>query len=100
MFIPRGKPVHENLATSYLLVDQLATDLCGQAFSGVIEVTLRDCTAFVVVAHGKLAAVIERRGEAGEGTTLGELAERARLESGDVSVFSFYAATTDAPAGR
>jgi hypothetical protein len=100
MFIPRGKPVHENLATSYLLVDQLATDLCDQVFSGVIEVTLRDCIAFVVVAHGKLAGVVERRGEAWEETTLEQLAERSRLERGNVSVFAYDAATADAVAGR
>ncbi|HEY3134612.1 MAG TPA: hypothetical protein VGL29_01050 [Blastocatellia bacterium] len=100
MFIPRGKPVHENLATSYLLVDQLATDLCDQVFSGVIEVTLRDCIAFVVVAHGKLAGVVERRGEAWDETTLDQLAERSRLERGNVSVFAYDAATADAVAGR
>jgi hypothetical protein len=100
MFIPRGKPVHENLATSYLLVDQLATDLCDQAFSGVIEVTLRDCVAFVVVTHGKLVGVVERRGEAWDETTLEHLAERSRLERGNVSVFAYDSATADAVAGR
>ena len=37
MFIPRGTPLHENLATSYVLVDPLVADLCEGGFSGVVE---------------------------------------------------------------
>ena len=41
MFIPRGKPVHENLASSYVLLDALCEDLCEGGFSGIVEVVLR-----------------------------------------------------------
>ena len=56
MFIPRGTILHENLATSYVLVDSLVADLCEGGFSGVVEVTLRRADAHVVIARGRIVA--------------------------------------------
>lgn len=112
MFIPRGKVVHENLATSYLQVDALVADLGEGGFSGVVEVVLRDTDSFVVISGGSVAAVLEKRGpnehpvERDPGpasyarTTLAKLAGRSRLERGRVSIYGYSAETASAVARR
>jgi hypothetical protein len=100
MFIPRGKPIHESLATSYLLLEKLAAELCSQDFSGVIQILLRDSEAFIVIGQGEIIAVIEKRVDEWGQTTIESLAERARTERGTVSVYAYDPPTTDAVAGR
>lgn len=107
MFIPRGKIVHENLATSYVRVDALVVDFCEGGFTGVIEVVLLDADSFVIVNGGDIAAVVEKRettepsgNDSFESTTLEQLAERSRLERGRVSIHSYDTATAVAIAGR
>jgi hypothetical protein len=53
MFIPRGKAVHENLASSYVLLDALVEDLCEGGFSGIVEVVLRVTDSHVIIDRGK-----------------------------------------------
>ncbi|HEV8482856.1 MAG TPA: hypothetical protein VGV87_04795 [Blastocatellia bacterium] len=106
MFIPRGKAVHENLASSYVLLDALVEDLCEGGFSGIVEVVLRNTDSYVIIDRGIVAAVIEQRGHTGElrggrlfSITLEELASRSRGERGRISVYSFPAGATAALAG-
>lgn len=110
MFIPRGKAVHENLATSYVLVDVLVADLCEGGFSGIVDIVLLDTDAHVVIARGKVAAVIERRNAPhwnGETmafpylrTTVAELVSTARRQRGRISIYSYSTDTASAVAGR
>ena len=108
MFIPRGKIVHENLATSYVLLEALVTDLCEGGFSGAVEVVLREIDGFIIVVGGKVSAVVEKRGEHEQTGRVEEyrrgsvtsLAARARLERGRVSIYGYSAATANAIAGR
>jgi len=93
MFIPRGKVIHERLATSYVLVDALVVDLCEGGFSGAVEVLLKEVDGFVIILNGKVAAVAETRKEAHQdefkrGSVL-ELAARARLERGAISIHEY-----------
>ena len=60
MFIPRGTVLHENLATSYVLVDGLVADLCEGGFSGVVEILLRNADAHIIIARGRVVAAIAR----------------------------------------
>ena len=106
MFIPRGKAVHENLASSYVLLDALVEDLCEGGFSGIVEVVLRNTDSYVIIDRGITAVVIEQRGHTGElrggrlfSITLEELASRSRGERGRISVYSFPAGATAALAG-
>jgi hypothetical protein len=109
MLIPRGKPVHENLATTFVLVDALVTDLCEGGFSGVIEIVLRDTDAHVLIAEGKVVGVLEQRGVSGRTgelqrrgysrATVAELAARARYERGRISIYSCSPETSAAIAG-
>jgi hypothetical protein len=110
MFIPRGRALHEDLATSYVLVDALVADLCEGGFSGVVDIVLRDTDAHVVIARGKVAAVIERRNAPswnGEPmafpylrTTVAELVSAARRQRGRISIYSYSTDTASAVAGR
>jgi hypothetical protein len=109
MFIPRGKVVHENLATTYVLLDSLVADLCEGGFSGVVEVVLRDTDAHILMAEGNVVGVVEQRGLPGRGgeahrrsysrATVPELSARARYERGRISVYSFAPGTALAVAG-
>ncbi len=108
MFIPRGTIIHENLATSYVLVEALVADLCEGGFSGVVEVVLREIDGFVVIVNGSVAAVVEERSDHERDTastacnrsTVPELAERARLERGRLAIRAYSAETAEAVAGR
>ena len=110
MFIPRGKPLHENLATSYVLVDALVADLCEGGFSGIVEITLSYGRAMAVIARGHLVAAVESSmdgrdkniaGPLSYGkTTIAEIASAARRERGRVSIYSYSIEATEAIAGR
>src|ERR1051325_4778972 len=110
MFIPRGTTLHENLATSFVLVDALVADLCEGGFSGVVNVALRDTDAHVVIVRGKVAAAIERRSAPQRNTepmtptysstTVNEIASTARRERGSVSIYGYSTDAANAVAGR
>jgi hypothetical protein len=106
MFIPRGKAVHENLASSYVMLDALVEDLCEGGFSGIVEVVLRNTDSHVIIDRGSVAAVIEQREHAIDSkgvrlfsVSVEELAARSRAERGRISVYSFPAGATAAIAG-
>lgn len=95
MFIPRGTALHENLATSYVLVDALVADLCEGGFSGVVEILLRNADAHIVIARGSVFAAIESRHAEGNNInpvvrmTVAGIAAKSRLERGRVSIYSY-----------
>jgi hypothetical protein len=108
MFIPRGTIIHENLATSYVLVEALVADLCEGGFSGVVEVVLRKVDGFIVIANGSVGAVVEKvsddegdtAGTSYNRGTLSKLTEQSRLERGRLAIHGYSAATAEAVAGR
>ena len=107
MFIPRGTALHENLATSYVLVDRLIADLCDGGFSGLVEVALRNADAQVIIARGRVAAsLIARRRDDTEAAneyaraTVAQIAAAARGERGRVSVYRYSAENAEAIGGR
>ncbi len=100
MLIPRGKALHENLATSYVLVDNLIADLCEGGFSGVVEVVLRDTDSYIMIDRGSVAVAVEKRGKADYSpATVTAIAARARRERGRVSIYSFSVIAIGALAG-
>ena len=100
MLVPPGKPVYENLATSYVLLDALIGDLCEGGFSGIVEVVLRDADCHVIINRGKVAGVFERSGDhKQEPTTVQSLAAHARAQRGHVSVYKCSIETAEALAG-
>jgi hypothetical protein len=104
MFIPRGTALHENLATSYVLVDRLVADLCDGGFSGV---ALRNTDAHVIIVRGRIAAsLITRRRDDTETAnesaraTVAQIAAAARGERGRVSVYRYSDENAEAIGGR
>jgi hypothetical protein len=101
MFIPKGKPIHQNLATSYVLVEALVADLCEGGFSGVVEIMLRGTDNHIVFDRGRIAGVIEKRGDTySTKTSVAELAAKSRTERGRVAIFSYAVPVAKALAGR
>ena len=101
MFIPQGKVIHQNLATSYVLVEALVADLCEGGFSGVVEIMLRDTDNHIVFDRGKIAGVIEKRGDAcSSNTSVADLATKSKTERGRVSIYSYAIPVAKALAGR
>jgi hypothetical protein len=107
MFIPRGTTLHENLATSYVLIDNLVADLCEGGFSGVVEITLRHADAHIVIAGGRVAAGLLARHREGARAasdyapaSVEQIAASARGERGRVSVYRYSAENAEAIAGR
>lgn len=93
MFFPRGKALHENLATSYVLVDALIDDLCEGGFSGIVEIALHDAEGHVIIERGKVAASLLKSNQKSESpASVQELAAKSRAERGRVSIYSY---TTD-----
>jgi len=93
MFIPRGKVIHERLATSYVLIDALVADLREGGFSGAVEVLLKEVDGFIVMLSGNVAAVAEKRKEPHKDElkrgSVSQLAARARLERGAISIHEY-----------
>lgn len=91
--------MHENLATSYVLVDALVQDLCEGGFSGIVEIVLRNADAHIVIARGSVVAAIERHNGEGDNSnpitrpysrmTVADLADQSRRERGRISIYSY-----------
>jgi hypothetical protein len=101
MFIPQGKVIHQNLATSYVLVEALVADLRDGGFSGVVEIALRDSHSHIVFDRGRIAGVVEKRGaQYSTQTSVEELAARSQSERGRVSIYAYALPVARAIAGR
>ncbi len=101
MFIPKGKAVHENLATRYVLIEALVADLCESDFSGVVEISLPGRDSHIIIDSGKVGVVVEQQGAAGGSkTSLSSLAKRASAERGTVSVYRYPPSVAGSIAGR
>lgn len=108
MFVPQGKIIHESLATSYVLVDSLVSDLCEGGFSGIVEIVLRNTDSYIVISSGNVAGVVQLGGGPSLNgnsatqtlTSVAQLAERSRLERGRLSIHAYSTATAAAVAGR
>jgi len=107
MFIPRGRIIHENLATSYVLVEALVADLCESGFSGVVNIALRDIDGFIIIANGSVGAVVEKLNDdepvsasTYNRSTVSNITGLARLERGRLSIHGYSAETAEAAAGR
>jgi hypothetical protein len=105
MLIPRGTVIYENLATSYVLVEPLVSDLCKEGFSGVVAIALRELDGFIFIANGEVRAVVEKRSQDDQSVAYGsstvlQLAEKARAERGLLALRSYSNQTAEAVVGR
>ncbi|MFQ3580485.1 MAG: hypothetical protein SNJ67_02535 [Chloracidobacterium sp.] len=89
MIVPRGKPVHENLSTSYVNVAALLADLQVNEFTGYVSVEFWGYSSYVFLSRGQIVnayeatdSVIQREREALDG-----LLSRAQARNGKVGFF-------------
>jgi hypothetical protein len=54
MIVPRGKPVHENLSTSYVNVAALLADLQVNEFTGYVSVGFWNYDGYIFLSHGQI----------------------------------------------
>lgn len=102
MHIPKGKPVHENLKTSYLNTTALLADLQISGFTGYLQAVFPYTKGSVFLVEGKILNAIDesperaRRGEEAIDTIL----LRASSPDGKISVYSHTNKIIEAIAGR
>lgn len=99
MFIPRGKLVHDNLATSYVLIEPLISELMESGFAGLVEINLRRTDSYIILAGTEVSAV-QRLGAEFTRATVAQLADLARLERGRVAIYSYSESAARVVAGR
>lgn len=101
MRVPKGKPVHENLSTSYVKVGALLADLQVREFTGYVHIGLRAYDAFVFIDAGAIIGALEQTetmcrtgSEAVDG-----LLVRSEQRDGSVSIYEHATPTIQALVG-
>ncbi|KAF0248028.1 MAG: hypothetical protein FD167_2570 [bacterium] len=90
MQIPKGKPVHENLKTSYLNATALLADLQISSFTGYIQAVFPYGKGEIFLAEGRILNAVDespdriRRGE----EAIDAILLRASSPDGKISVYS------------
>lgn len=89
MIVPRGKPVHEHLSTSYVNVAALLADLQVNEFTGYVCVEFWGYTGYVFLSRGRVVNAYEvtENGVQREREALEGLLSRAQARNGKVGFF-------------
>lgn len=101
MRVPKGKPVHENLGTSYVKVGALLADLQVRQFTGSVHIGFRGYDAHVFIDAGSIIGALEqsettfRTGS----DAIDGLLVRSEHRDGTVSIYEHSAETVEALAG-
>jgi hypothetical protein len=101
MRVPKGKPVHENLSTSYVKVGALLADLQVREFTGYVHVGLRGYDAYAFIDEGDMIGALEQT-EAATRTgseAVDGLLVRSEQRDGTVSIYEHPRVTIQAIAG-
>src|SRR5205085_11779760 len=101
MRVPKGRPVHENLNTSYVNVGALLADLQVNGFTGYVPVAMGSYEAYVFVDVGTIIGAIEQKEAASRSGSeaINGLLLRSEKPGGMVSIYNHPSATTQAIAG-
>lgn len=89
MIVPRGKPVHENLSTSYVNVAALLAELQVNEFTGYVSVEFWGYTGYVFLSRGQIVNAYEatETGVQRERQALDSLLSRSQARNGKVGFF-------------
>lgn len=99
--MPRGKPLYENLSTSFVLLDALVEHLCEGGFSGLIRLELENASGHILINRGWVCgATLEPRQAEPRSSSISELAAAARGGRGRIEVYSYSADTADLVSSR
>lgn len=102
MHIPRGKPVHERLKTSYVNTAALLADLQVSGFSGYLQAKFITGHAYILIDGGRILNAIDigpertRKGE----EAIDAILLRASMPDGEISVFTHTPVVIEAISGR
>jgi len=101
MHVPRGKPVHENLSTSYVNVAALISDLRLNSFTGYVYVGFANYDGYVFFNAGRIVNALEQTEDSWKTNidAVDSLLVRAKHRGGTVSVFDHTATVISAIAG-
>jgi hypothetical protein len=101
MHVPRGKPVHENLSTSYINVAALISDLRLNSFTGYVYVGFTNYDGYVFFNSGRIVNALEQTEDSWKTNidAVDSLLVRAKHRGGTVSVFDHTATVISAIAG-
>jgi len=101
MRVPKGKPIHEGLKTSYLNVGALLADLQEDNFTGYVEVLMGSYEAYVFLDGGALIGALEQTEATSRGGSeaISGLLVQAQQGGGIVSIYQHAPRTIQAIAG-
>lgn len=101
MRVPKGKPVHEHLSTSYVKVGALLADLQVHDFTGYVQIGFRGYMAFVFLDSGSIIGAVEQVDTASRtgSEAIDGLLVRSEQRDGDVSIYEHPSATIQAISG-
>jgi hypothetical protein len=101
MLLPRGRPLYENLSTSFVLLDALVEHLCEEGFSGLIWIELESLSGYILINRGWVCgATIESHHAGPRSSSVSELAAAAKSQRGRIWVHSYSADTADLVSSR
>ena len=61
-YIPKGKPMHEKLSTTFVRMDGLLEELKAENFSGYIYLTFPQTSGYLFIQDGKVINATEVAG--------------------------------------
>src|SRR5687767_7520118 len=98
MHVPKGRPVHEGLSTSYVNVGALLADLQVNNFTGYVLVGFRGYESYVLIDSGAIIGAIEQSdGSNRTGTdAINGLLVRSEQPAGAVSIYAHPSSVTQA----
>lgn len=101
MIVPRGKPIHENLSTSYVNVAALLADLQVNEFTGYVAVEFWGYSGYVFLSRGQIVNAYEATETTiqRERQALDSLLSRAQARNGKVGFFQHPEEVIQAIAG-
>lgn len=83
--LPKDRPLHTNLSTSFTNFAQLMAEMEERQLTGYVELTFPDVSAVVLLAAGRVAGTAE---ETPPGSPRVSIGERARARGGTIGVYA------------
>src|SRR5256886_4701577 len=102
MHVPKGKPVHENLKTSYVNTPALLADLQITGFTGYLQLSLPYASGYVFLNDGLILNAIDEGAERSRrgAEAIDSLLLRASSPDGLIYVYTHAGWVIEAIAGR
>ncbi len=102
MHVPKGKPIHQNLKTSYVNTAALLADLQVSSFTGYVDFIFPSASGLVFIIDGVIVNALDESGELIRkgGEAIDSLLVRASLPDGIISLYRHEPSVVEAIAGR